>query len=99
VAISLSGSNVRAALVGKNGGSKGLISLEDVVRGIAEGKKDLPVEESMEREYPVVDGDEPLHVAISKLAATGAAQIVVTQSDVPFGMLDATDLARCMIRF
>jgi len=98
-AISLSGNNVRAALVGKNGGSKGLISLEDVVRGIAEGKKDLPVEESMERDYPAVDGDEPLHVAISKLAETGAAQIVVTQSDVPFGMLEASDLARCMIRF
>jgi len=95
----LSDSKVRAALVGKNGDSRGLISLEDLVRGVAAGKKDHPVEEAMEREYASVEGDEPLHVAISKLGKTGACQVVVTESDVPFGMLDASDLFRCMVRF
>jgi CBS domain. len=57
------------------------------------------VEESMEREFPTVDADEPLHVAISKLGKTGGCQVVVVDSDVPSGMLDATDLIRCMIRF
>jgi len=95
----LSGLKIRAALVGKNGDSRGLISLDDVVRGIAEGKEDRPVTESMEREYATVEADEPLHVAIRKLGKTGACQVVVTESDVPSGMLDATDLIRCMIRF
>jgi predicted transcriptional regulator len=95
----LSDSKVRAALVGKNGDSKGLISLEDAVRGVAEGKGEMPVAESMDREYATVGGDEPLHVAITKLGKTGASQVVVTESDVPSGMLEATDLIRCMIRF
>jgi len=95
----LSDSKVRAALVGKNGDPRGVISLEDLVRGMADGKKDRPVEEAMVREYASVEGDEPLHVAISKLGETGASQVVVTESDVPFGMLEATDLVRCMVRF
>ncbi len=95
----LSDSNVRAALVGKNGGPKGLISMEDVIRGMAEGKEGQPVEESMEREFPTVDADDPLHVAISELGKSGACQVVVLDSDVPSGMLGATDLIRCMIRF
>jgi hypothetical protein len=95
----LNDSNVRAALVGKNGDARGLISLEGVVRGMAEGKEDLPVEESMDRDYPTVKGDDPLHVAISKLGKTGACQVVVIDSDAPSGMLEATDLIRCMIRF
>ncbi len=89
----------RAALVGKNGNRSGVISLENIVKGMAEGKKDMPVLECMERDYPTVEGDEPLHVAISKLGETGASQVVVTESDVPFGMLDARDLIRCMVRF
>ena len=95
----LNDSNVRAALVGKNGDPKGLISMEDVIRGMAEGKEDRPVEESMEREFPTVDADEPLHVAISELGKSGACQVVVLESNVPSGMLGATDLIRCMIRF
>lgn len=92
-------SKARAALVGKNGELKGLISLEDVVRGVAEGREDRPVEESMNTDYPTVKADEPLHIAISKLGKTGASQVVVLDSDVPSGMLEATDLMRCMIRF
>jgi predicted transcriptional regulator len=95
----LNDSKVRAAFVGKNGDPRGLISLEDVIRGMAEGKESLPVEESMEKDYPTVEADEPLHVAISKLGKTGAFQIVVIDSDVPSGILEATDLIRCMVRF
>ncbi len=95
----LSDYEVRAALVGKNGDSRGIISLADAVRGVAEGKGEMPVTESMEREYATVEADEPLHVAITELGKTGACQVVVTESDVPSGMLDATDLIRCMIRF
>ncbi len=95
----LSDSKVRAALVAKNGDLKGLISMEDVIRGVAEGKEDRPVEESMEREYPTVNADDPLHVAISELGKSGACQVVVLDSNVPSGMLGATDLIRCMIRF
>ncbi len=95
----LNDSKVRAALVSQNGDPRGLITLEDVVRGIAEGKENLAVKESMEREFPTVEADEPLHVAISKLGKTGACQVVVIDSDVPSGMLEATDLIRCMIRF
>ena len=95
----LNDSKVRGALVGKNGDPRGLISLEDVIRGMAEGKESRPVEESMEKDYPTVEADEPLHVAISKLGKTGGCQVVVVDSDVPSGMLDATDLIRCMIRF
>ena len=95
----LNDSNVRAALVGKNGDPKGLISMEDVIKGMAEGKEGRPVEESMEREFPTVDADDPLHVAISELGKSGACQVVVLDSNVPSGMLGATDLIRCMIRF
>jgi predicted transcriptional regulator len=95
----LNASNVRAALVGKNGDPRGLISMEDVIRGITEGKEGRPVEESMEREFPTVDADDPLHVAISELGKSGACQVVVLDSNVPTGMLGATDLIRCMIRF
>ncbi len=95
----LNDSKVRAALVGKNGDPKGLISMEDVIRGMAEGKEGRPVEESMEREFPTVDADDPLHVAISELGKSGACQVVVLDSNVPSGMLGATDLIRCMIRF
>jgi len=94
----LSDSKVRAALVGKNGDSKGLISLEDAVRGVAEGKGEMPVAESMEREFPTIEADEPLHVAITELGKTGACQLVVTESEVPSGILEARDLIRCMIR-
>ena len=95
----LSDSKVRAALVGKNGDRMGLISMEEIVRGVAEGRMDRPVKESMDRDYPTVEGDEPLHAAITKLGETGASQVVVTDSDVPSGMLEAKDLVRCMIRF
>ena len=90
---------VRAALVSQNGDPRGLITLEDVVKGIAEGKENLPVKESMVRDFPTVKADDPLHTAISKLGETGASQIVVEDSDVLSGMLEATDLIRCMIRF
>jgi len=95
----LNASKVRAALVSQNGDPRGLITLEDVVRGIAEGKENLAVKESMEREFPTVEADEPLHVAISKLGKTGACQVVVVNPDAPSGMLEATDLIRCMIRY
>ncbi len=95
----LNASKVRAALVSQNGDPRGLITLEDVVRGIAEGKENLAVKESMEREFPTVEADEPLHVAISKLGKTGACQVVVVNPDASSGMLEATDLIRCMIRY
>lgn len=95
----LADSNVRAALVGKNGDPRGLISLENIVRGMAEGKRDKPVKESMVREFPTVEADDPLHVAISKLGKTGACQVVVIDSDAPSKILEATDLIRCMVRF
>ncbi|MGC9515938.1 CBS domain-containing protein [Methanocrinis sp.] len=92
-------SKARAALVGKNGDLRGLISMEDVVRGMAEGKEEMPVEALMERAFPSVKANEPLHVAISKLGKTGDCQVVVVDSDVPTGILEATDLIRYMIRF
>jgi len=94
----LSDSKVRAALVAKNGDPRGLISLEGLVRGVAEGKGEMPVAESMEREFPTIEADEPLHVAITELGKTGACQLVVTESEVPSGILEARDLIRCMIR-
>jgi len=92
-------SKARAALVGKNGELKGLISLEDAVRGVAEGKEEQPVEESMGKDYPTVKANDPLHVAISKLGKTGSCQVVVLDSDVPSGILEATDMIRYMTRF
>lgn len=91
-------SGARAALVGENGDRRGLITLEDILRGIAEGRMEMPVCESMERDFPTVDAEEPLHSAITKLAETGATQVVVTSSQTPLGVLDASDLIRCMIR-
>jgi predicted transcriptional regulator len=95
----MSDSKARAALVGKNGEPKGLIGLEDAVRGVAEGKESLSVEESMVREFPTVKADDLLHVAISTLGKTGACQVIVLDSDVPSGILEATDLIRYMIRY
>jgi len=85
---------VSEALVDES--SPGLVSLSDLVRAIAEGRTCVDVREIMTRGYLTIDSDDLIYEAIKIMGKTGAAQIVVTEGGVPWGLVNPLDIIRSL---
>lgn len=76
--------------------SPGLINLNDVVKAVADGKTSLEARDIMTRGFLTIDSEELIYESIKILGKTGAGQIVVTESGIPWGFISPADLIRSL---
>jgi Zn-dependent protease/CBS domain-containing protein len=65
----------------------GMLSRNDVRRGLAAGSPDTPIADVMHRRFPTADASEALDAVLGRLPPDGSA-VLVTDHDHPVGLLD-----------
>ena len=65
----------------------GMLSRNDVRRGLAAGSPDTPIAEVMHRQFPTADAGEALDAVLGRLPPDGSA-VLVTDHDLPVGLLE-----------
>jgi CBS domain-containing protein/anti-sigma regulatory factor (Ser/Thr protein kinase) len=83
----------------EEGRLRGIISVEDFIRWLAEGARDCPIAERMTREVRTICDDEPLVQAVNRLERLGVGRLpvlrredgrlvgVITKGDIIAGLL------------
>lgn len=77
----------------------GVLSERDVVRSLGEGDDpgQTHVFDVMTEDVVTIDADSPIGVAVSRMLDSEIRHLVVTEDDLPHGIVSARDLLRAQL--
>jgi predicted transcriptional regulator len=85
---------VQEALVDDS--SPGLITFADIVKAVADGKANVEVKEIMTRGFLTIESEELIFDAIKILGRTGANQLVISENESIWGVVNHRDLIKSL---
>jgi len=84
---------IRAAPLMEDDGVVGIITSTDIARCVSEGKTDITAREAMSRRPIIIDSDEDILEAMTKMRRSSIGRLVVVNSQQkPVGIITRTDI-------
>ncbi len=81
----------------ENGRLVGVLTRDDIVRGLSHHGDNLPVRQAMRREFQVADPAETLESAIGRMEGPGGGSIVVLENGAVLGMLTPENIGELLM--